>query len=454
MIKRSAPKHPQTTQLSENLLDTPTHLRDLVLHSCELQIHQTGTELSSLLDANPVLPGVILKAGQRFVGMLSRRRFLEMMSRRYGPELFLRRPLQMLYEFAQAPLLIIAGKATIAQAVELSLQRSPESLYEPIIVQIEPENYQLLDVHHLLLVHAQIHEATMQLLHQQTQAKLFQAEKMASLGEMIAGIAHEILNPVNFIWGNLDYLTNYNQDLIQVLRAYETEFPVTSPHIEQLKEAVEFDFLLQDLPQILSSMKLGAERLRKIIGALRSFSYMDDAVMRSLDIHECLDNTLLILNNRLKNTITVIKEYGDIPQVPSFAGQLSQVFTNLISNAIDALNECAANHAQPDWQPQISLRTQVMPPAATLTKTNAPSTVLIQIADNGPGIPPEVQAKVFDTFFTTKPVGKGTGLGLAISHQIVVEHHAGQLSFESVPGQGTVFTIQLPLAIAPAPGCP
>ncbi len=446
-VKTQRPK----PQLMAPELNSPSHLRDLILHSCDLQVSQTGAELSLLLDANPVLPGVILKDDHHFVGMLSRRRFLEMMSRRYGPELFLRRPLQMLYEFAQAPMLVIPGNATIAQAVELSLQRSPESLYEPIIVQLGAENYQLLDVHHLLVIHAQIHETTMQLLHQQTQAKLFQTEKMASLGEMIAGVAHEILNPVNFIWGNLDYLTNYNQDLISVLHAYEAAFPMASPQIEELKESVEFDFLLQDLPQILSSMKLGAERLRKIIGALRSFSHMDDAVMRSLDIHECLDNTLLILNSRLKNVITVTKEYGDIPEVLSFSGQMSQVFTNLISNAIDALNDCAANNLKADWQPQILIRTGVMNPSKALG--NAASSVMIQIEDNGPGIPPDAQAKVFDTFFTTKPVGKGTGLGLAISHQIVVEKHAGQLSFESVPGQGTVFTIQLPLAIVPTPAC-
>lgn len=421
-------------------LNPDSRLQDLILWISAIDIQQTGKDLKVLFKENPTIPGVILRDQGRFVGMLSRRRFLEILSRPYGPELFLKRPIELLYEYAQTEVLILPSSTKIVDAIQPSLTRSPELLYEPIVVYFEGELEKLLDVHQLLLTHTRIHELTTQLLHEQTQSKMLQTEKMASLGEMVAGVAHELLNPVNFICGNLEYLSTYIQDLLAVLQTYETEFPAGSPTLNTLKEDLEFDFLLQDLPQMVSSMQMGSDRLKKIIGALRNFSHVDEAVKRPLDIHESLDNTLMILNNRIKNFIVIVKDYDQLPEVSCLSGQLSQVFTNLISNAIDALTEQSANTHDSGWIPQINIITRLEPGSAGKSDR-----VLVSIQDNGTGIPPQIQTKIFETFFTTKPVGKGTGFGLAIARQIVVEKHGGDLILQSVPGEGTTFTVSLPV---------
>uniref|UniRef100_A0A832H687 histidine kinase n=1 Tax=Oscillatoriales cyanobacterium SpSt-402 TaxID=2282168 RepID=A0A832H687_9CYAN len=435
--------HPVSVEHLSKPLNTESKLCDLILYSCDIDINQQGIELSNQFENNLVLPGAILREQGDFFGMLSRRRFLEIMARRYGPELFLKRAIYLLYEYAQIPFLLLPGETKIVDAIQPSLERSPELLYEPIVVQLNANEYRLLDVHHLLLAHTRIHELTTNLLHEQTEAKLLQTEKMASLGEMIAGVAHEILNPVNFISGNLEYLSNYSRDLIQVLQAYESEFPNSTEGIDYLKDEVEFDFLLQDLPQLIASMKVGAERLRKIIAALKSFSHMDEVTQRPVDIHEILDNTLLILNNRIKHSIEVVKIYEEIPHIHGFSGQISQVFTNIIVNAIDALLEHAEATSNVDWKPKIEIITKIL-----LQESDAGQKrdwVAIYIGDNGPGIPLEIQSKIFETFFTTKPVGQGTGLGLAISRQIVVEKHGGRLNLQSKVGAGTTFEVLLPL---------
>jgi signal transduction histidine kinase len=421
-------------------LSLESRLQDLILYHVTVDVQQPGMTLSRLFEENTMLPGVILRDGDRFVGMLSRRRFLEILSRRYGPELFMRRAISVLYGYAQTDVLILPGSTRVVDAISPSLGRSPELLYEPIIVQFEHEPEKLLDVHHLLLTQTRIHELTTRLLHEQTQSKLLQTEKMASLGQMVAGVAHEILNPVNFICGNLEYLSTYTEDLIQVLRTYETEFPEASPSITTLKDDLEFDFLLHDLPQMIASMKIGSDRLKKIIAALRSFSHVDEAVKRPLNLHESLDNTLLILNSRIKNVISIVKQYGQIPLINCFSGQVSQVFTNLIGNAIDALTERAETHPDPDWIPEILITTQVKS-----SNSGAGDRVIIAFQDNGTGIPPEIQHQIFELFFTTKPVGKGTGFGLAIARQIIVEKHGGDLTLHSEPGLGTTFTVSLPV---------
>lgn len=433
-------------------------LDELTLYDFHVELDCLTAEVATTLEENPLIPGVILKDQGRFVGMLSRQRFLNHMSRRYGLETFLKRPIQVLYQFASVELLVLPGNTLVVTATQQSLQRSPQLLYEPIVVETGPDDYRLLDVHHLLIVHSQIHELATQLLHEQTQAQMLQTEKMASLGRMIAGVAHEILNPVNFIWGNLGYLSTYSQDLLHLLSTYEDELNQPSKTIEALKAEMEFDFLVQDMPQVIESMKIGAERLKKIVGGLRSFSHMDESSLKPADIHECIDHSLLILSNRLKCGIEVIKNYGDLPLLNCYSGSLSQVFVNIIGNAIDALMEQMA--AQPklvptpresekllppkqNWQPRIEITTEVCAIAPSCN-SEASDWIAIRICDNGPGISPEIQAHIFETFFTTKPVGKGTGLGLAISHQIVTEKHRGQLNLSSQLGAGTQFEILLP----------
>ncbi|NJP08126.1 MAG: ATP-binding protein [Leptolyngbyaceae cyanobacterium RU_5_1] len=432
------------SESSRTPLSLESKLEDLILYNYQIETCQLSIDIAKIFDDNPLLPGVVLTENNRFFGMLSRRRYLEFITRPYGPELFLKRPLRIFYNLACIEVLVLSGKTKIVVAMQQSLQRSPELFYEPIVVQLDSETHHLLDVHHLLLSHSRIHELTTTLLNEQTQAKLIQTEKMASLGQMVAGVAHEINNPVNFISGNIEYLASYCQNLTQILSVYETEFPQSSAKIEQIKEEADVDFIVSDLPQMITSMKVGVERLKKIVGALRNFSHMDEVTKRPIDIHECLDNTLLILNNRLKNTIAVVKNYGELPPVSCYSGQISQVFTNLISNAIDALTERSNSPLNPDWNPQIEITTSVVTNEEGMG--DCLQSAAIYIADNGPGIPLEIQTRIFETFFTTKPVGKGTGLGLAISRQIVVEKHAGQLDFQSESNLGTTFEIRLPLS--------
>jgi two-component system, NtrC family, sensor kinase len=281
---------------------------------------------------------------------------------------------------------------------------------------------------------------------QQTQTQLVQSEKMSSLGELVAGVAHEINNPVNFIYGNITHADAYIKDLLRILQLYQEYNPNPAPEVEAEAEAVDLNFLTKDLPKLLDSMKIGAKRIREIVLSLRIFSRLDEAEMKSVDIHEGIDSTLMILGHRLKGksdrpNIDVIKEYGNLPMVECYPGQLNQVFMNILSNAIDALeellvisHESLVKNSEQMTSPQIRIRTEVIE-----------NQVMIRIADNGSGIPSKVRQRIFDPFFTTKAVGVGTGMGLAISYQIITEKHQGTLKCFSEPGSGTEFVIAIPL---------
>jgi signal transduction histidine kinase len=441
MLTQDNPVSP--LESSAQLLSPDSTLQALSLHLFYAEVTCPGVEIARRFDLNPLLPGVVLLQDGTFFGMISRRRFLEQLSRPFGLDLFSKRPIGALYKFIETRHLILSGNTRIVEAAQRSLERSPDLLYEPIVVYVAPDTYQLLDIHQLLIAQSKIHQLTTELLHQQTQAQLIQTEKMASLGQMVSGVAHEILNPVNFIWGNLDYLFQYGEDLIRLLNTYDADFAQPSPAIQALKQDIEYEFILEDFPQVLASMRLGTERLRKIIHALRSFSHMDEGKPIPADIHECLDNTLLILHNRIKHRVEVVKNYGELPSINCYSGQLSQVFMNLIGNAIDALTDEASQSSMAGRRPEIQINTGVC--SSPDAKGDDARWIAIRITDNGPGIPPEMQERVFDMFFTTKPAGKGTGLGLAISHQIIVEKHNGQLTLQSQPGIGTEFQVLLPV---------
>jgi PAS domain S-box-containing protein len=316
---------------------------------------------------------------------------------------------------------------------------------------------------------------------QQAQAQLVQSEKMSSLGQMVAGIAHEINNPINFIYGNLSYVQDYADGLLEVIQLYQRYYPRRIAEIEATAQTIDLDFIEEDLPKILSSMKMGADRIRQIVLSLRNFSRLDEAQMKWVDVHEGIDNTLLILSHRLKAIqpnspdIQIVKDYGKLPRVQCYAGQLNQVFMNILTNAIDAIgagvsDEATATgyaHSTPTLtQQRLAIESDSTseaierdnPDGLAATRRNLAGViwictevirdrnqVLILMGDNGPGMTQEIQRRVFDPFFTTKPVGQGTGLGLSISYQIVVEKHKGQLECISAPGQGTVFLISLPI---------
>jgi signal transduction histidine kinase len=324
---------------------------------------------------------------------------------------------------------------------------------------------------------------------QQTQTQLIQSEKMSGLGQMVAGIAHEVNNPVNFIHGNLEYAHEYSNGLLSLIDLYQEHYPEPEAPILERIEAIELDFIRSDFPSLLSSMLLGTERIQEIVQSLRNFSRLDEAHKKPVDIHEGIDSTLLILQHRLKSTsgafpIEIVKDYHDLPQIECYASSLNQVFMNILSNAIDAVEE------KPDKGGKIEIRTELIAgdwkraiaprglgtqnleqvrdlsagdrysavkSCACITpepsKVDAPipgniprpTFAIIRIRDNGYGIPENLQKQLFDPFFTTKPAGKGTGLGLSISYQIVVEKHGGQLLCFSEPGEGTEFAIIIPL---------
>ncbi|MBW4626359.1 MAG: response regulator [Brasilonema octagenarum HA4186-MV1] len=334
------------------------------------------------------------------------------------------------------------------------------------------------------------------------QVKQIQNEKMVALGQLVAGIAHEVNNPISFIYGNLEYVGQYMQELVGVISLYQQEYPHSTPKIEQIVQEIDLNFLMCDLKNLLGAMNRGADRIRHIVLALQKFSRVDEAQMKSVNIHEGIDSTLVMLQHRLKETtyrcpIVVVKEYDDnLPPVTCYASELNQVFLHILNNAIDALESTQAHskwkmsscsggqmntslssashpkfhrigedeHKLCDqdicqWEdgqkirplhftnsPTHDVSSTICPPVIRIrTELADDNTVKISITDNGFGMDESVRSRTFDPFFTTKPVGKGSGLGLAISHQIVVQKHQGQISCNSLPGEGAEFIIEIPV---------
>ena len=280
------------------------------------------------------------------------------------------------------------------------------------------------------------------------QGKLLEAEKMSALGILVAGVAHEINNPISFIHGNVECANAYLTDLVSLIQLYQHHYP--HPHVDIInkQQDMDFEFLSDDVFDLLKSMKVGSDRIREIVLSLRTFSRHDESEFKEADIHQGIDSTLLILQHRLKANgrdaaIVVQKDYGNLPSIPCFAGQLNQVFMNILANAIDALRDSchwlttpdSATDDQGNPQPTIWIKTQIRPDE---------NIVSIKLGNNGPPIPATVREHLFEPFFTTKGVGKGTGLGLSISYQIVVDRHNGQLTCVSSPNMGSEFLIEIP----------
>ena len=277
---------------------------------------------------------------------------------------------------------------------------------------------------------------------QQAQLKLVQTEKMSSLSQLVAGVAHEINNPIGVIHGNLDHASEYVNGLLHLLSLYEQALVQSLPTIQQSRKDLDVEFVRHDLPRLLQSMKASTTRIRNIVESLRNFARLDEAKVKRVDLHEGLESALMILQSRLRGlgnypTIHVNKVYGDLPLVECHPSQVNQVFLNLLNNAIDAIHDRVANY--PDFQPDFT------PTLAIQTMCLDDDQVQVEITDNGSGIPTPIQSKLFDPFFSSKPVGSGTGLGLFVGYQVIVEQHCGELTFTSVPGEGTTFSVKLPV---------
>lgn len=458
------------------LSDVPTKdlriestLEELPLYNFEVEIHCPGSAVTKIFEKHPLLPGVILRYGGKFIGMISRQRLLEYLLRPHGIEIFLQEPLSVLYSYARTQVLVLPGKMLVVEAARIALRRTLEFQGEPLVVQTDDNTYQLLNAQELNIAYWQIRGIETQMRFELMQAQIIQSEKMASLGRLVDGVAHEILDPVGFIWGNLSYVSSYAKDLMEVVTTYETLMPEVPAKIVKLKEEIEFDFLQQDLHRTLNSIRTGAERLKKLALGLQNFCHIDEVYAKPADIHACIDGVLLLLKSRISADIEVVKNYGHLPPVPCYAGQLSQVFMNILSNSLDALinqfltQKFAAEFrdaaftdlpATATYKPRIEITTSVCNWSQKNRDTEHSRGVMIKISDNGPGMSPQKQRQILESFSTEKRIEKETSL--AVSYWIVTAKHGGKFNFESrwrgngnendvQASTGTEFEIILPL---------
>ncbi|HLO50794.1 MAG TPA: ATP-binding protein [Kamptonema sp.] len=447
---------PSLSQGSNQDLSLESTLRDLPLYNFHVQSSCLGVTVAEIFEKNPLLPGVILAEVGNFAGMISRRRLLEYLLKPQGIELFLNLPLKVLYSYARTEMLVLPETTTILTAAQQALRRSPELQGEPVVaVQSEPKSYRLLDVHALNIAYWQIRGIETQVRYERTQTQMIQSEKMTSLGRLVDGVAHEILDPVGFIWGNLTYVTDYSQNLIELVSAYEALWPQIPEEIVQLKEDIEFDFLQQDLPRTIGSIKAGAERLTKLATSLQNFCHIDEVHPKPADLHAVIDGIVLLLKSRLTGEIEVVKNYGYLPPLLCYAGQLNQVFMNILTNAINALiNEAVGQELAKEFRggelkdsahkARIEIITEVCTPEPPVdTERPMLRWVSVRIADNGPGMSSGKQQRILQSFSTEKRAEKETSL--AVSYQIVTAKHGGRFRMRSQLGIGTEFEILLPL---------
>ncbi|ARV58516.1 ATPase [Nostocales cyanobacterium HT-58-2] len=460
------------TNANDTKLGLESTLQELLLWDVNTDISLPASNLIKWFEEKPLLPGIILTSNGLYVGVISRRRFYEKMSQSYSLELYSLRPIEILYKMLPQVVLALDEKTGIVEATQLALQRSPEFLYEPILVETAARKHRLVDFQALLLAYSQIHVLTLSELQraeekskiastdlldlQHKYDQLLEQEKnqkVASLGQFVTGIVQQINKPVTFIAGNLIHTKRYIQELLQLINLYQKYYPEPAAEIQTALNQIEVHSFSAEIPKLLTSIKSESQHIRQIVRSLQNFSYLDESEKKVVDINQSIDSALLLLENRLKQftdgeSITIVKEYKSLTLVECYAEQIQQVFINILSNAIDALDEEIQNRkswakTQQEEIPkdkfpsfQIRIETEIPPPFTH---------VVIRIADNGPGMIEPVKQCIFQPFFSTKPVAKGTGLGLFISYHIVVEKHGGQLHCNSTVAQGTEFIIKIPV---------
>jgi len=454
---------PVWTEGSSLALQLDSTLQDLPLCQITLDKNQRGWELAQLFEQHPLLAGVILVHQDHFVGVLSRRRFLEYLLRPHGAEFFLKETLWVLYCYARCEELVFSGTTSILTAAQRALRRSLELQTEPVIVKLTANDYYLLDPQALNIAYWQLRGIETQVRYERTQAELIQSDKMANLGRLIDGVAHEILDPVSFIWGNLNHVSDYCRDLLDLLGSYEQALPQPPAALAQQRIDLEADYIQQDLPQAIASIRSGAERLSKLATSLQNFCHIDDVYPKSADLHELLDSIVLLLKSRLSSEIHFIKHYGHLPPVPCYAGQLNQVFMNVLSMAVDTLLTQAVSQeleigfprgqanniaTETTFEPTITISTEVR----SLTVGDREERwIAIGIMDNGPALSAESLAQLCASFTVKQRALKETSLGA--SYQIVTAKHGGKFeiyspcrpqTIHSLYAVGTEFEILLP----------
>ncbi len=432
-------------------------LQELPLYQFQADLSCLGSDVAQVFEQHPLLPGVILVEQERFVGMISRQQLLEYLLRPHGVELFLKLPLQVLSSYAPKSWLILANTTSILNATQQALRRSPECLADPIVVQHE-SSYQLLDIHALNIACWQIRGVETQVRYERLQLQMLQSEKMASLGRLVDGVAHEILDPVSFIWGNLTHVSAYSQSLLALVSAYQKALPQPTPEIAHIQDAIELDYLRDDLPKTLHSIKTGAERLSKLVNGLQNFCHIDEVYLKPADLHDCINGVLLLLKSRISSEIEIVKHYGQLPPVPCFAGQLSQVFMNILSRSIDGLlNQAVSDRLSAELnvcnrsskiRPRITISTDL----CTLRESDT-RWVSIRISDSGSGITLETQNQLVEAFASDQPFAKETSL--TTSYRIITARHGGKFRVysrthtpdaDTPESTGTEVEILLPVA--------
>ncbi len=441
-------------------LGTRSVLAQLPLWEASIDIEAMGHDAAARFEMEWSLPGIILQQGETSVGLLSRQRFLEYLLRPKGIDLFLSQPLRVMYSYARTPPLALPHTTPILTAAQLALQRPSELQGEPILVN-SPKGDRLLNISDLNRAHWQIRGIETQIRYERIQAQIFQSEKMAALGRLVDGVAHEILDPLGFIWGNLAHVQGYCNQLMALIAAYEAVLPEPPEDITLLREDIELEYIQGDLPQTIRSIQTGADRLKQLAISLQNFCHIDEVYPKPADIHSLLDGIVLLLKSRITTRIKVQRDYSPLPPVTCFSGQLSQVFMNIITNCLDALLERTSCQelAGELWElagdqdldpPQITITTAICRPPQSLSNPGQ-RWVSIIIADNGPGLSAAAQEEVRRSFSVEKRLEKETYL--AMSYRIITAKHGGCFTVrsQSLPDQGqapvvgTEFEIRLPL---------
>lgn len=473
-----SPQHltipPSQSPHSPLAITADSQLQDLPLHHFELDAQTLGQTLAHWFQDYPTVPGVVLFETQlgvqrldrpRLSGMISRSHFLESLLHPHSNDLFLKQPIKILQTYLRSTVLKLSGSTPILIAAQQALRRSPETINDPVLVELEGDQgektgekpYRLLDFHTLNIAYWQIRGIETQIWYERTQVQMIRSDKMASLGRLVDGVAHEILDPVSFIWGNLSHLLKYEQDIMRLLTQYEIELPNPSDNLLTLRDDIEINYLREDIPKVLGSIKSGADRLTKLATALQNFCHIDEVYPRSIDVHDCLDGVILLLKSRLKSDISVHKRYGHLPAIPCFVGKLTQVFLNIISALIDyLLTQAVTNRVIQE----LPLPTQELTPThPTLTLTteiisiegSGTRWVSICIGRNGEPLAVAQQQQILKSFFQDNLLTPETSL--VTTHRIITLRHKGFLRLRTAaniadylePGISTEFEILIPL---------